>query len=141
MFKLTRLVCEGERPKFYNSIPKCQQTLIESCWSQDPNKRPTFSEICSILRTEDFLKDVNADEFNMYVNYIEGEISFDAIKDRITKSNIFEIMKLKNLNEKIQSDNSNFYNFLDKNVIELSLKDYTRQAILGSGAFAKVFKV
>ena len=137
--KIIKLIIEGERPKFIKPIPECQRKLIELCWSQDPNKRPTFSEIVSILRTDEFLIDVDVEEFNMYVNYIEGKISIDSIKEKIKPTNFFEILKQEKMEKFNQTDNSIIYKSIDQNVVELYIKDYTRQIKLGSGSFAKVF--
>ena len=34
-----------KRPKFDIEIPDCYRNLIENCWKQNPNERPTFDEI------------------------------------------------------------------------------------------------
>ena len=59
-YKITQSIVNGERPKFPTPIPKCQRDLIESCWSQDPNKRPTFSKICSELKNNSDLMSMNS---------------------------------------------------------------------------------
>ena len=35
----------GERPNLTHDLPEYLQTLIKSCWSQNPYDRPTFAEI------------------------------------------------------------------------------------------------
>ena len=39
------LTIKGTRPKITENIPLCYRVLIEKCWSEDPEKRPTFSEV------------------------------------------------------------------------------------------------
>lgn len=48
-----------------NCNPNIQQ-LITSCWSQDPSKRPSFTEICDLLETENFLPNIDRELFNSY---------------------------------------------------------------------------
>lgn len=44
-------VTEGKRPPFYDedSVPPTLRKLIERCWSQKPDDRPTFEEILKVL--------------------------------------------------------------------------------------------
>lgn len=39
----------GDRPLFPENVPTDLRDLIEKCWSQDPSKRPTFSEIVDTM--------------------------------------------------------------------------------------------
>lgn len=39
-----KIIKDKYRPKFKKSIKKSFQRLIEQCWSDDPNERPTFNE-------------------------------------------------------------------------------------------------
>lgn len=36
-------------PEIYDDVDECWKTLIEKCWSIDPSKRPTFTEIASLV--------------------------------------------------------------------------------------------
>lgn len=67
-------VIDGNRPEFYQSLPDCYQQLIEKCWDNDPNERPSFDEIVEHLKSEkEFITDtVNIDEFYAYVKYIDN---------------------------------------------------------------------
>lgn len=44
----------GLRPKKSPLIPDCYWDLIQKCWSQDPNERPTFAEITKILSDDKY---------------------------------------------------------------------------------------
>ena len=47
------LVLQGKRPILPEDPQKCSlllKELIESCWSSNPRKRPTFMDICSKLK-------------------------------------------------------------------------------------------
>ena len=65
------------RPKFNSDIPDCYKELIEACWSQDPQKRPSFSGIVSMLKKDSrFITDkIDKDEFLEFANreYVEPE--------------------------------------------------------------------
>ena len=47
-------ICEGQRPLRPKSIPDNYWNLIQQCWSQDPNDRPTFAEITEILKNDSY---------------------------------------------------------------------------------------
>lgn len=46
MMKISR----GLRPKRPNNIPDHYWELIQKCWKQNPDERPTFEEITEILK-------------------------------------------------------------------------------------------
>ena len=54
-FQLIASVVKGDRPKFDGSVPNCYKKLIESCWSHDENKRPTFEKVVEILENDEFI--------------------------------------------------------------------------------------
>ena len=39
-FQIPLKISKGYRPEFKNPVPDVYRNLIESCWSQDPSKRP-----------------------------------------------------------------------------------------------------
>ncbi|KAK8870875.1 hypothetical protein M9Y10_008773 [Tritrichomonas musculus] len=73
------VVAKSGRPKFPESpkeeIPECFREMIEACWSQDPNQRPTFDNIVNALKTDRrFLaNEVNEKEFFRYVEMVENK--------------------------------------------------------------------
>jgi serine/threonine protein kinase len=48
--KLSLNICKGERPKIIENTPQCYIDLMKKCWDDDPSKRPTASEVFSIIR-------------------------------------------------------------------------------------------
>lgn len=42
-------VLQGKRPDVTLSAPPGVKDLVESCWAQDANARPSFTEICRTL--------------------------------------------------------------------------------------------
>lgn len=63
----------GERPEIPSYIPDPYRNLIDRCWSEEPENRPTFDDIVEELTTNnDFITDlVNEGEFIDYTLYIE----------------------------------------------------------------------
>lgn len=43
-------VVSGKREHIPDSVTPFARDLIEQCWSQDPELRPSFSDICQILK-------------------------------------------------------------------------------------------
>lgn len=75
-------------------IPKPYRVLIECCWSQNPEERPTFEQIIEVLKNnKDFITDtVDECEYLDYIEYVEEyQASFDKTK------------KIKSLDERKQS--------------------------------------
>ncbi|KAK8857401.1 hypothetical protein M9Y10_015806 [Tritrichomonas musculus] len=77
-------VKNNKRPEIESfNIPKSYKKLIQMCWSQNINQRPSFEQIVNQLKTnESYLtKSVNTKEFLQYVDFIEkSEIKFNADK-------------------------------------------------------------
>ncbi|KAK8843302.1 hypothetical protein M9Y10_025157 [Tritrichomonas musculus] len=71
---IIKRVPEGIRPEFNSSTTGCYRDLIEKCWSNDYEKRPTFDEIVHTLKTNpDFItENIDKDEFLNYIEYIEN---------------------------------------------------------------------
>ena len=47
---LIKLVCDDDcRPKLFNNINEKYLKLIRTCWQKNPDKRPTFDQICQII--------------------------------------------------------------------------------------------
>lgn len=73
-----RSVDRGIRPKINNSeVPRVYKALIERCWSDDPNKRPSFIQIVKefIDNKEEFFNSelIDKDELENYIeNAIQG---------------------------------------------------------------------
>ena len=110
-----RVVNLSKRPKVDNSIPDSYKKLIESCWSQNPEDRPTFESIENFLRTDiQFITEkVNEEDFEKYVLKIENsEIDFSSEKN---------IMQIDHL---IKEKNKVVETFSDEVVDQLSKKEY-----------------
>lgn len=80
---LTKAIHEKERPNFLFPIPDSYQKLIESCWADDPNERPTFDEIVHTLKTDPgfITEKIQQEDFLDYVEFIDSyHSSFDSNK-------------------------------------------------------------
>ncbi len=49
--ELLKAVASGFREKIPDEMPDAIQKLVASCWAQDPNERPTITNIVEILQT------------------------------------------------------------------------------------------
>ena len=57
----------GKRPEFQSDFPQNWRELIESCWAQDPQKRPSMRDICKILESKKFIDEsIDANKFDEY---------------------------------------------------------------------------
>jgi hypothetical protein len=50
-----RRICAGRRPKIPKQVGKGWKGLIEECWAQAPDSRPTFEEIAMRMKGTDFV--------------------------------------------------------------------------------------
>ena len=67
---------KGFRPDKIENIPENYQELIQKCWKQDPNERPTFDEIVEILKNDNFALEefgmkTDMDELHRYQEKID----------------------------------------------------------------------
>ncbi len=46
---LQKRINEGERPKLPQTCPPMLEFLIQNCWDEKPQARPTFAQICKML--------------------------------------------------------------------------------------------
>ncbi|KAK8892736.1 hypothetical protein M9Y10_029977 [Tritrichomonas musculus] len=63
-----------KRPKYKYALPMCYRKLIEDCWAQNPEDRPTFDQILDQLKNnKSFVKFeiVDEDMFLEFVNKID----------------------------------------------------------------------
>lgn len=77
------VVLVNDRPKLTSNLALNEhlKNLITRCWSGEPQKRSTFSDICDLLVSNDFfIKDIDKNLFDSYINYLD---SFPEIKARI----------------------------------------------------------
>ncbi|PKY53469.1 kinase-like protein [Rhizophagus irregularis] len=43
-------ICRGERPEIPKGIPQCYTNLMKRCWDEDPNERPSTSEVFDTIK-------------------------------------------------------------------------------------------
>lgn len=99
-----KVINESYRPKFDFPVNPSLQQLIEQCWQDDPNKRPTFDEIYQKLSSfniedsnEYLLDDVDIEELKLYIEDIS--MITDFTEQLIHKISIFE-----NENQQLKND-------------------------------------
>ena len=66
----------NNRPKFTKMIPECYKTLINSCWDDDPEKRPSFDDILKDLTNEKsgFTINIDKKEYQEYQKQLDEEL-------------------------------------------------------------------
>ncbi|KAK8854433.1 hypothetical protein M9Y10_016995 [Tritrichomonas musculus] len=69
----TEVVNKGNRPIIEESVPDCYRNLIECCWSQNENERPSFSQIIDLLKTETgfITENVLKSDYMKYIEFID----------------------------------------------------------------------
>lgn len=93
------------RPKMPDNIPSVYKKMIENCWEQSPELRPSFEEIANDLKTNpDFLTEkVDKEEFNRYIEFVENSEKFYHKDSRIFYSSYYlKADELEN-NEEVKS--------------------------------------
>ena len=133
------IVTHNYRPEINDKIPIAYKTLIESCWNQDPSKRPSFQEIVDQLRENPiFLTDkINETLYKSYINYIDqqmqmkGHENFTPNFPKYTINSMinsyFKLMKLKSP--------------LITDIKKIDLNCFEKNEVIGYGGFGKVFKI
>ena len=81
MMKISR----GERLKRPENIQDSYWELIQICWKQSPNERPTFQEIVEILKDdkfaiEEFGMKTNLDELHEYQKRVDSYSNIDKLE-------------------------------------------------------------
>ena len=80
--QLLNAVVRGERPTIDKTVPEVYRQLIERCWSQEPEKRPTFDQIVDELQHGEFISPmIDNDSYQEYIEYVK-EFKTKYEKDR-----------------------------------------------------------
>ena len=81
-------ICKGERPKIIENTPLCYANLMEKCWDEDPLKRPSASEVRSIIKKWIYpeSEDINEENITEFIKANKNSIMSTTISDKpITK--------------------------------------------------------
>lgn len=69
------IIKKNKRPFIKESIPICYRKLIERCWAQEPDERPSFDVIVDLLKkTEFIIDDVIEEDYHKYIDFIESHL-------------------------------------------------------------------
>ncbi|KAK8888320.1 hypothetical protein M9Y10_039386 [Tritrichomonas musculus] len=134
------LLEDCKRPEFKRPILDCYRKLIEKCWSQDPNDRPTFEEIVSHLRNnKEFITDtIDLNEYENYINFIENN-HFKNEKSTEQLDNFIESQNRTFRKVKIDQLKKDPVIHFSIDMGSLNLDHYSKKAKIGSGAFGNVY--
>jgi serine/threonine protein kinase len=86
--EIIRLHRKGERPIIPDKVTPAMKTLIERCWSPDPENRPSFKDILDSIDSNDFRIVLEGDEkiVRMYVRGVRDWEQMYDLKNRPTDS-------------------------------------------------------
>lgn len=131
VFQLQIKVHQGYRPPFHKPINQSYRNLIEKCWSQIPENRPSFDETLEQLKIDRgfITEDVNEEDYLNYIKYIdEYKKTFDAADKIESIDKFFVKHKLKKFHafKFDQQLNQIFLNDLSSNFSFFKLEDYIK---------------
>ena len=71
---LLNMSMKNKRPEFKNSIDVCYQNMIEACWAENPEERPSFEQIVDLLENDPVFitSDINKEEYFDYIKMISS---------------------------------------------------------------------
>ncbi|KAK8870210.1 hypothetical protein M9Y10_008087 [Tritrichomonas musculus] len=122
-------------------LPEMIRTIIEVCWDQEPDNRPTFEKIISIISDPSIFEDIegfDAEQYTEYINRLENYVP--GQDEESDESNLESI----NLNETYSScsvPESNLESPSQKQLVVENEPDFEIVKEIGSGEFSKVFLV
>lgn len=111
-----------QKPEFKNHVKKTIEDLIKRCWSDDPDKRPTFEELFHKLshNSEEWITDNEYDVFKYFLDDVDSEKVFSYV-DEINELEQFDQLKIKT--DKLEEENKH----LKKEVESLKKKSKTNK--------------
>lgn len=121
-------VINNKRPEFNVYVPNCYKKLIEKCWHNDAEKRPTFNEIVDILENDNefITENIDNEEYADYREYVKKNE-----KEKITKPIIIDFEKLR---KEQQQDTS-------LNVTYLNLNKYRKEKLINKINNFKIYEI
>ena len=104
-FKLTCGICCGKRPKIREETPEALKELIEKCWDEKPESRPSIDEISALIN---YLYPKKFKELSY--NFIEETIADSTSKINLSSEEQFsnyssQLIDFRNLPEPVNSQN------------------------------------
>ena len=133
------LLEQNGRPILEETIPECYRQLLEECWSQNPERRPSFEDVVEILETDKrFIKDdIDQKAYYEYIRTLNKYFE-STIEERHT------LRQTINLNYKKITVNKNYYDEsnLRQSLSEikiLNLLNYKKSDRIGKGSFGEVY--
>lgn len=105
------VVVKGKRPIIKEKIPDRFKVLIEECWSQDLNQRPSFDDIIYLLKIDEYfiIEEVSKEDYYKYIDFIDSH-AFTETGQKVDENNQEKILEYQNdknsTNEKIEFQNA-----------------------------------
>ena len=81
--EISNEIAQGKRPEFKTPIPESYKKLIEACWDQEPENRPTFDEIVNQLTHDPkyIIAEISTEEFQKYIKYVHDYYLNESLED------------------------------------------------------------
>ena len=139
---------EESRPQIPETICESYRNLIERCWSQKPELRPTFETIVDELRTNPsfITQDVDEDEYRKYIKYIdETPNSFDPLKKLSYVEHSMKRTDIKFKERNLKINLGNIYktelNGIQVEYDFIDIKKYKKEKLLNFNRKNKIYKI
>lgn len=129
------VVNKGYRPELDKTISKCYQNLIKSCWSSNPEKRPSFSDIVNLFKTDrEFITEkIDKSEYLQYINMIDPQEEEKSDSDGETETESIQTIG------KSKEQSNNIDNLYSK-IIFPNLYNFKVISKIGEGSFSKIYR-
>ena len=135
-----KVMTNNYRPEFNELVSDAFKELIEKCWSNDPNDRPTFEEIVTDLKyNADYITgEMDSERFQEFVDFIDSKQvkkEFDFEEDENQVDNYYKLGELEHFEKmeelrrrKLQESSYDLTNFQGFN----NLCEEAQQVLLSS---------
>ena len=130
----------GYRPDFEYPIPYCYRRLIEKCWSENLNDRPSFDRILYELETDPHFitSNVDKDEYLDFISLVKDTQTYSGLQKPLFSQNEVESKIKKNepkLNRIVEEEVDELKDFF------LDISKFERKSIILKSDISKLYKL
>ncbi|KAK8896552.1 hypothetical protein M9Y10_014460 [Tritrichomonas musculus] len=142
-FRIYQGVLKGVRPEINDKVPERYQQLIEECWKQDPNARPSFELIVDQLRNDPgfITESIDKEKVDEYVNFIDTKMLEEEKNQFIEEDEEVEGEQQQQVQEEEEEIVEDDQAPLLLDVKKINLKDFLKLESIGGGFSGTVFKI
>jgi len=108
--KLMNDVLNGARPDIPSSILSPYTELIQKCWDQHPQNRPTFTQIVEELTNSKYLlPDTNIEQFETYKNYLLSPATM-----KLSMSGVSPCFEIDDIGQKVSESSLDVFKIIQR---------------------------